>query len=105
MPIELPPLRQRTEDIPALADFFLKRYAKKNQKNIKGFHPQALMLPDDFETVEAPLSTKGGQSLKNVEREAIRTTLERTDGNKSRIAKILGIARQTLINKIKAYGL
>jgi len=144
VPIELPPLRQRTEDIPALADFFLKRYAKKNQKDIKGFHPQALMLlaryswpgnirelensieravilclgeqitpkelppqmvPDDFETVEAPLSTQGGQSLKNVEREAIRTTLEQTDGNKSRTAKILGIARQTLINKIKAYGL
>jgi len=144
VPIELPPLRQRTEDIPALADFFLTRYAKKNQKDIKGIHPQALMLlaryswpgnirelensieravilclgeqitpkelppqmlPDDFETFTTPLDAQGGQSLKDVEREAIRITLKQTDGNRSKTAKTLGIARQTLINKIKAYGL
>ncbi|MBW2328966.1 MAG: sigma-54-dependent Fis family transcriptional regulator, partial [Deltaproteobacteria bacterium] len=44
VPIELPPLRDRVEDIPVLADFFLKRYAVKNKKDIRGFHPQALML-------------------------------------------------------------
>ncbi len=36
IPIKLPPLRERAEDIPALADFFLKRYNTKFRKNILG---------------------------------------------------------------------
>ena len=40
--IEIPPLRKRTEDIPLLADFFLKQYVEKNRKLIKGFTPRAL---------------------------------------------------------------
>jgi two-component system response regulator AtoC len=39
--IELPPLRERTEDIPMLAQHFLKRFALENQKEITGFSPQA----------------------------------------------------------------
>ncbi len=42
--IEIPPLRKRTEDIPLLAEFFLKRYVEKNRKLIKGFTPRALDL-------------------------------------------------------------
>lgn len=34
--IHIPPLRERGEDILLLADFFLKRYAQKYQKDIKG---------------------------------------------------------------------
>ena len=146
VPIELPPLRERTEDIPVLADFFLKRYAVKNKKDIRGFHPQALMLlarydwpgnirelentieravilclgeqitpkelppqmlPDDFKMIdkEANANTPGGLTLKDVEREAIKAILEQTNGNRSQSAKRLGIARQTLLNKIKEYGL
>ena len=143
VPIELPPLRERTEDIPVLTDFFLHRYSKKNKKDIKGFHPQALMLlaryswpgnirelensieravilclgeqitpkelppqmlPEDYEKVAAPMISAGGLTLKDMERETIRATLDRTDGNKSHAAKILGIARQTLLNKIKEYS-
>ncbi len=144
VPLELPPLRDRIEDIPVLAEFFLQRYAVKNKKDIKGFHPQALMLlarydwpgnirelentveravilclgeqitprelppqmvPDNFKLADASVSTPGGLTLKSMEREAIRATLEQTDGNKSKSAKLLGIARQTLLNKIKEYGL
>ncbi len=40
--IEIPPLRKRTEDIPLLAEFFLKQYVERNRKLIKGFIPRAL---------------------------------------------------------------
>jgi two-component system response regulator HydG len=42
--VEVPPLRQRREDIPLLADFFLKHYAEKNRRLIKGFTPRATDL-------------------------------------------------------------
>lgn len=40
--IEVPPLRNRGEDIPVLAAHFLERFASRNRKNIRGFSPQAL---------------------------------------------------------------
>ena len=42
--VEVPPLRQRREDIPLLADFFLKHYGEKNRRHIKGFTPRATDL-------------------------------------------------------------
>ncbi len=39
--IHIPPLRERGEDILLLADFFLKRYAQKYQKDIKGLQKDA----------------------------------------------------------------
>ena len=42
--VDLPPLRQRREDIPLLADFFLKQYAQKNRRLITGFTPRATDL-------------------------------------------------------------
>lgn len=42
--ISVPPLRNRREDIPLLANFFLKQYAGKNRKLIKGFTPHATDL-------------------------------------------------------------
>jgi len=44
-------------------------------------------------------------TLRDMEREVIRSTLEKTGNNKSQTAKRLGVARQTLLNKIKEYGL
>lgn len=38
----VPPLRDRREDIPLLAEHFLKRFAEKNTRPMKGFTPQAM---------------------------------------------------------------
>ncbi|MGD9577010.1 MAG: sigma-54-dependent transcriptional regulator [Syntrophorhabdus sp.] len=49
IPIHLPPLRDRKEDIPLLVDHFLDKFREKVKKEIKGFSPQAmqkLMLHD-----------------------------------------------------------
>lgn len=40
--LRLPALRERREDIPPLAMHFLKKFAKKNEKNVKGFTPGAM---------------------------------------------------------------
>ena len=40
--IQLPPLRDRFEDIPLLAQHFLVRFAAKNNREIRGFSPEAL---------------------------------------------------------------
>ena len=40
--VELPPLRERKGDVPALASFFLRRYAAENGKSIEGFQEDAL---------------------------------------------------------------
>jgi two-component system response regulator HydG len=42
--LEVPSLRERREDISLLADFFLKQYAEKNRRLIKGFTPKAMDL-------------------------------------------------------------
>jgi len=40
--VELPPLRERKGDVPALASFFLRRYAAENGRAIEGFSDEAL---------------------------------------------------------------
>ena len=40
--LEVPPLRQRKEDIPLLAAHFLSHYAERNHKNVKGFSAQCM---------------------------------------------------------------
>ena len=143
VPIDLPPLRERQEDIPDLANHFLKNKSKKSKKNIKGFHPETMSifmrynwvgnirelentieravvlclgeqitpreLPPRFLPKRDIHTTKNfslpGWTLRDMEREMIKTTLNGTNNNKTLAAKNLGIARQTLINKIKEYGL
>jgi transcriptional regulator with PAS, ATPase and Fis domain len=41
-PLVLPPLRERLEDLPALADFFLKKYGEKNRRGVITLDPEAL---------------------------------------------------------------
>ena len=40
--LNVPPLKDRKEDIPLLAQHFLQMFSKKNKKNIKGFTPQSM---------------------------------------------------------------
>lgn len=143
VPIHMPALRERITDIPELANFFLARYAKKNRKDLKGFHPEAMNLlmcyawPGNIRELEntierAVILCLGEQisphelpphlltgdvrsgtgkdagetgTLRDMERVTIKNTLTSTGYNKSLTAKKLGIARQTLLNKIKEYGL
>ena len=56
--------------------------------------------PDNVESQDTNFTL-----LEGVERNAIVQMLKETNGNKLEAAKRLGIGRQTLYNKIKAYGI
>jgi two-component system response regulator PilR (NtrC family) len=47
--IQLPPLRQRKEDIPALANHFTEKYAMENGKPVEGVSPEALQALLDYD--------------------------------------------------------
>ena len=71
------------------------------QITVRELPPQ--LLPDgtpiDRDHGAAPIT------LRDMEREMIRATLAQNNGNRSKTAKILGVARQTLLNKLKEYGI
>ncbi|MFH5831031.1 sigma-54-dependent transcriptional regulator [Halalkalibaculum sp. DA384] len=133
--IEIPPLRKRKEDIPILANFFLKRVNnrvkeidenalhlleeypwKGNIRELKNVIERAAVLAEgDRITVDLlpPELQKeyesGGHSasntLKEVERSHIKRVLDDVDGNKTKAANILEIGTSTLYRKIEEYGL
>ena len=138
--VHLPPLRDRREDIPPLANAFLKRFAAQANRVIRGFTPAALdrltafdwpgnvrqlqnevqravLLCEgdmvdaaDLSVTSVKVATSEGTDtsftlLEGVERNTIIQMLKETGGNKLETAKRLGIGRQTLYNKIKAYGI
>jgi DNA-binding NtrC family response regulator len=47
--IQLPPLRQRKEDVPALVQHFVDKYARENGKPVEGVTPEALQVLMDYE--------------------------------------------------------
>jgi len=72
------------------------------------FSKGATLEPEDFpESVRAADTGAGSRlrSLEDVEREAIRSTLEATRYKITKAAEILGISRKTLLDKRKKYGL
>jgi DNA-binding NtrC family response regulator len=44
VPIDLPPLRDRREDVPPLVNFFLSRYGEQNQREMRQVDPEAMKL-------------------------------------------------------------
>jgi transcriptional regulator with PAS, ATPase and Fis domain len=46
--IDIPPLRDHKEDIPALANFFLEKFSRESGKPVRGINPAALRLLMDF---------------------------------------------------------
>jgi DNA-binding NtrC family response regulator len=47
-PVFIPPLRDRREDVPALAEYFMARFAVEENKRIAGFAPDALELLNSY---------------------------------------------------------
>jgi len=135
--IELPLLRERKEDIPLLAQHFLKKFAMENQKEITGFSPEAIDFllkyewPGNVRELENAIeraviltknsyievadlppksltlahSAQSGKSLREIDKNHVLNILSETGRNYSKTARILGISRATLYNKIRAYGL
>lgn len=142
IPLEVPPLRERKEEIPALAYHFLERHSKSKSKDdtnvvFTQISPQALQMLMDYswpgnvrelENVieraiavgegdtllpqhlpkelrqESSFEPEVGTTIKEMEKQLILKTLEQTSGNRTKAAEILGITRQTLINKLKEYA-
>ena len=133
--IELPPLRERKDDITALAEYFINKFNTSMDRKIKALTKEAIerLMSYDFpgnirelenimerafifcesEIIDArdidlkEKKTKHIKSgrLKDMEYEAIVEALRRWNGNRTHAAKELGFTRRTLINKIKEYGI
>jgi DNA-binding NtrC family response regulator len=131
----MPALRERKEDIPLLADHFLRRFSQETNKPFDGISREAMdemMMyewPGNIRELEnaierAVVVGKGKKiepenlpifrpeycepprmSLKDMERAHIRQVLEENDWNIARSAKLLEIDRTTLYSKIKKYDL
>jgi DNA-binding NtrC family response regulator len=44
IPIEVPPLRHRSSDIPLLCEYFVKRFDEKNRRTVTGLQPEAMAI-------------------------------------------------------------
>jgi DNA-binding NtrC family response regulator len=137
--IEIPPLRNRQEDIPVLAAFFLKKYSEQYRKsglllsdaamvqlkqhpwpgNIRELEhtiEKAVILSekDVISSIALSQGAAGDKkqgihastlNLEEHERSVIAQALRAERGNVSAAAKVLGINRSTLYQKMKKYGL
>jgi two-component system response regulator PilR (NtrC family) len=73
IPIELPALRERREDIPLLAHEFLQRFAKAMNKNIEGIDPEAMRRMEVYDwpgnvrelenTIERAVALESGKKI------------------------------------------
>jgi two-component system response regulator FlrC len=128
--IKLPSLRERKEDIVALADFFIAKYAKANgvaakklsekaKAIMQGYNwkgnvlesaddaPQSMtevkIVADEPQPESPQAQGLVGRTLESVEKELITSTLKQCMGNRTHAANILGISIRTLRNKLKEY--
>lgn len=141
IPIHVPPLRERVEDIPLLADFFFRRIQLKSGKNIQGISREAMQLlmeypwPGNvrelksafefaFVSCQEPLIQPchfppnifhGKNALHrhremNINRDEQKKrhlieALEAAGGNQSEAARLLGVSRVTVWNRMKKYNI
>ncbi len=127
--IELPPLRERREDIPALYDAFLLQAAKRYNRPLPPVTPETLrrLMAQEWpgnirelkntadchvigigiggEASGAAKPSSLSEAVDNYERLLIADEFTRQGGNIQRTADVLGIARTTLHDKLKKYGL
>ena len=133
--IELPPLRDRREDIPLLVAHFLNKFCMMTSRSVPQISAEALQVlmnhewpgnvrelenaveralvvcrgpeikPADFSFQFQTNGIPTGRTLEDVERVHIERILRETEHNLSRSARILDIDRTTLYNKLRRYGL
>ena len=133
--INIPPLRNRKEDIVPLAERFMVRYGEKynktglmlsgeaaeklkahpwegNIRELQNVIEKAVIMcdgdiisPDHIELHTSQRPLNESQTLEEMERQTIAGAIAQCGGNLSQVAQQLGITRQTLYNKIKRYGL
>ncbi|MFW5737330.1 MAG: sigma-54 interaction domain-containing protein [Spirochaetota bacterium] len=60
--------------------------------------------PPEAELEDEP-AIQAGRTIEDVERQLIEATLREARGNRTKAAKLLGISRKSLYNKIKSYGI
>jgi DNA-binding NtrC family response regulator len=140
IPISVPPLCERQEDIPLLVSHFIAKY-NSERRSVQGASPEALKilstygwpgnvrelenviqeaialgssdwlrpidLPENIRHARKIMSAtnRGIKPLREVEREVIIEALKLTSGNRKDAARILGIGKSTLYEKIKRYGI
>jgi DNA-binding NtrC family response regulator len=147
-PVDIPPLRERLDDVPLLISHFVNLYNGKLKKTISGFTPAAMvllkvyqwpgnvrelkniveramvltkdavldadLLPTEITGRRSSTGSHGGPSektgrvvkrLDEQERDYILDVLDAQKGNRSVTARVLGIARSTLQDKLKKFGM
>lgn len=132
--IDIPPLRERKEDIEPLARYFLEKYRTRIDRQITGLSGEAYKAlkaytwPGNVRELEnvieravilcegdiisakdlsIPVRENGCKvnQLEEMERECILKALQETGGNQTKASRTLGIDRKTLYLKMKKFGL
>jgi transcriptional regulator with PAS, ATPase and Fis domain len=127
--IEVPPLRERKDDIEPLARFFLERTRPDlrlsadaaaalrnhdwpgNIRELRNCMLRAAAMadyvvePEHLGPLAAPSSVQVARqgTIENLERELIHSTLAQTGGHHQKAAEMLGISRRTLYRKLRTY--
>jgi DNA-binding NtrC family response regulator len=132
--IQIPPLRERTEDIPMLVDHFIKKYCTSMSRNIMSIDKSALKRLEQYDfpgnvrelenmieraivvgndkeirlkdlPLDRGMSSSSFKSLEDLEKQYILQVLNKYDWNITKSAKVIKVDRVTLYNKIKKYKL